>query len=103
MLDDQVWQVCLYRNTASQTLSRLIGTGSNVFVDQAVAVSISTGSPTDIDAAEGVLAGIDHRAGESHLSVFALKAVGELTPIGGAIDLRTANANGIALMVPHQD
>ena len=37
-------------NTASRTLSRLIGTGSNVFVDKAVAASISTGSPTDIDS-----------------------------------------------------
>jgi hypothetical protein len=39
-------------NTASKTLSRLIGTGEHVFVDDPVAATITSGgNPTDIDAA----------------------------------------------------
>jgi hypothetical protein len=90
-------------NTASQTLSRLIGTGSNVFVDKAAAAAIPTGAPSDIDAAERLVGVIDHGAGQSHLSLFLLNEFGELTAKGAAINLGTANANGLALLVPHQD
>ena len=57
-------------NTASRTLSRLIGTGSNVFVDKAVAASISTGSPTDID---GRRAG-RHRSPRRAVAPFGVRA-----------------------------
>ena len=51
-------------NTGSKTISRLVGTGNNVFVDASVAATISTGgAPADIDTNEGVLGVIDHGAG----------------------------------------
>ena len=49
---------------------------------------------------DGVLGVIDHTTGQSHLSVFAYDQVGELTPIGSAIDLGVPNANGVAIMGP---
>jgi hypothetical protein len=88
-------------NTGSKTISRVIGTGNNVFVDGTVAASISTGgAPSDIDADSGVLAVIDHGAGESHLSLFAYNKFGELTASGVPVNLGAANANGIAIVAP---
>jgi len=85
-------------NTGSHTVSRLLGTGSNVFVDTPVAATIGTGgAPSDIDADGGVMGVIDHGGGASHLSVFAMNELGELSG-GNAIDLATPNANGIAIM-----
>ncbi|MGH9143697.1 MAG: hypothetical protein ACRD2I_21385 [Vicinamibacterales bacterium] len=84
-------------NTASRTISRLIGTGNNVFVDAEVAASVPTGSPTDLDSSEGVLGVIDHGAGASHLSLFTYTRFGELTATG-AITIGVANANGVAIM-----
>ena len=74
-------------NTASKTISRLIGTGSNVFVDTSVAAQIPGGAPTDIDADKGVLGVIDHGAGQSHLSLLTYNAFGELSLSGAAINL----------------
>jgi len=88
-------------NTGSKTISRLIGTGDNVFVDSAVAASIATGgAPTDIDTEQGVLGVIDHGAGQSHLSLFTYNAFGELTASGTPITLGVANANGVAILPP---
>jgi hypothetical protein len=88
-------------NTGSKTISRLIGTGNNVFVDNPVAASIATGGgPSDIDADEGVLGVIDHGAGQSHLSLFIYNRFGELTASGAPINLGVANANGVAIMAP---
>ena len=88
-------------NTGSKTISRLIGTGNNVFVDSPVAASITTGgAPSDIDADEGVLGVIDHAAGQSHLSLFTYNRFGELTASGAPINLGVANANGVAIMAP---
>src|SRR5207237_9566706 len=42
-------------NTGSRSISRLVGTGSHVFVDGLVAAQIPTGAPADIDANSGVL------------------------------------------------
>src|SRR4029079_14382732 len=68
-------------NTGSKTLSRLVGTGSNVFVDSQVAAVIATGgAAADIDADAGILGVIDHGAGQSHLSFFRYNTFGELTP-----------------------
>ena len=91
-------------NTGSGTISRLIGTGTSVFVDSPVAASISTGgSPSDIDADQQVLGVIDHGAGASHLSLFTYNRFGELSPRGAPIDLGVANANGVAIMAPPDD
>ena len=88
-------------NTGSKTISRLIGTGNNVFVDSPVAASITTGGgPSDIDADEGVLGVIDHGAGQSHLSLFTYNRFGELTASGAPMNLGVANANGVAIMAP---
>ena len=88
-------------NAASGTISRLVGTGNNVFVDSPVAASITTGGgPADIDADEGVLGLIDHAAAQSHLSLFTYNKYGELTASGAPINLGVANANGVAIMAP---
>jgi hypothetical protein len=85
-------------NTGSRTISRLIGTGSHVFVDSQVAATVAGGSPADIDANAGVLAVIDHGAGQSHLSLFAYNRFGELTAVGSPIVVGVANANGVAIV-----
>jgi hypothetical protein len=88
-------------NTGSRTISRLIATGNNVFVDSPVAASIATGGgPSDIDADEGVLGVIDRGAGQSHLSLFTYNKFGELTASSAPINLGVANANGVAIMAP---
>ena len=87
-------------NTGSRTISRVIGTGNNVFVDNPAAANITTGAPTDIDADAGVLGVVDHGAGQSHLSLFTYNKFGELTANGAAIDLGAVNANGVALLSP---
>jgi hypothetical protein len=87
-------------NTGSKTISRLIGTGSNVFVDSAVAANIPTGSPSDIDADAGTLGVIDHGAGQSHLSLFTYNAFGELTASGTPITIGVEDANGVAIIPP---
>ena len=87
-------------NTGSKTISRLIGTGTNIFVDSLVAANVVTGgAPSDIDAEDGVLGVIDHGAGQSHLSLFTYNKFGELTA-SGAINLGVANANGVAIVPP---
>jgi hypothetical protein len=86
-------------NTGSGTLSRLIGTGNNVFVDSPIAASIRTGgAPGDIDADSGILGVIDHGAGQSHLSLFTYNGFGELTASGTAIVVGAPNANGVAIL-----
>lgn len=85
-------------NTASKTISRLVGTGSHVFVDSAVAATVTTGNPLDIDADQGVLALIDHGAGQSHLSLFIYNRFGELTASGAPITVGVADANGVAIL-----
>jgi hypothetical protein len=75
-------------NTVSHTISRLVSTGSNIFVDALAAATITTGgNPTDVDASAEVLGVIDHGGGMSHLSLFALNEFGELSAIGTPINL----------------
>ena len=90
-------------NTASRTISRLVGTGSHIFVDSLVAATIATGGPTDMDNDDSVLGVIDHGAGQSHLSLYALNQFGELSATLSPINLGTSNANGFALMSPTGD
>jgi hypothetical protein len=86
-------------NTGSKTISRLTGTGNNVFIDGTVVATITAGgSPSDIDAAQGVMGVIDRGAGQSHLSLFTYNRFGELAAHGTPITLGVANANGIAIM-----
>jgi hypothetical protein len=88
-------------NTGSRTITRVVGTGSNIFVDNAVAATVPTGSPTDVDVSGGYLGVIDHRSGAgptSHLTLFTYNQFGELSAQGGAIDLGVPDANGMALM-----
>jgi hypothetical protein len=88
-------------NTGSHTVSRLVGTGSNVFVDALVAAPIVTGgAPSDIDSDRGVLGVIDHAGNQSHLSLFTYTVTGELTALGAPITLGVPNANGVAIMTP---
>jgi hypothetical protein len=90
-------------NTGSKTISRLIATGNNVFVDGLVAANTPGGSPADIDTGGGTLGVIDHGAGESHLTLFAYDEFGELTSTGSAITLGVPNANGVAIVPPAND
>lgn len=88
-------------NTGSKTISRLVGTGNNIFVDNPMAASIATGgAPSDIDTDQGVLGVIDHGAGQSHLSLFTYNTFGELTASGTPITVGVPNANGVAIMSP---
>ena len=90
-------------NTGSRSISRLVGTGNNVFVDGVVAAQVPTGAPADIDADSGVLGVIDHGAGQSHLSLFTYNPFGELTATGAAITVGVPNANGVAILSPRND
>jgi DNA-binding beta-propeller fold protein YncE len=90
-------------NTGSRTISRLVGTGNNVFIDSQVAAQTPTGSPADVDAVAGVLGVIDHGAGQSHLSVFTYNRFGELTPAGAVITIGVPDANGVAILSPRAD
>jgi hypothetical protein len=88
-------------NTGSRTISRLIATGNNVFVDRAVAANITAGgAPSDIDAVRGEMGVIDRGAGQSHLTLFTYNRFGELSASGAPITLGVPGANGIAIMAP---
>ena len=89
-------------NTGSRSISRLVGTGNNVFVDDLVAAQIPTGAPADIDADSGVLGVIDHAAGQSHLSVFTYNRLGELAT-GTTITVGVPDANGVAILSPRDN
>lgn len=90
-------------NTGSRTISRVVGTGNNVFVDSLVAAPVPTGSPADIDADSGVLAVIDHGAGQSHLTVFTYNRFGELASTGTPISIGVADANGVSILSPRDN
>ena len=90
-------------NTGSRSLSRLVGTGSNVFVDSEVAAEIPTGAPADVDAEAGLLGVIDHGDGESHLSLFTYNRFGELVQDGAILAIGVPDANGIAILSPRAD
>ena len=88
-------------NTGSKTISRLIGTGNNIFVDAPVAANVTAGgSPSDIDADGGVLGVIDRGGGQAHLSLFTYNTFGELTTSATPITLGAPAANGIAMVPP---
>jgi hypothetical protein len=89
-------------NTGSATISRVIGTGNNIFIDDPVAARVVTGgSPTDTDAAAHYLGVIDHTSGTgatSHVNLFTYNQFGELTASGSPVDLGVPNADGMAIM-----
>lgn len=85
-------------NTGSQTISRLVGTGNNIFVDGLIVANITTGlAPADIDAAGGILGVV---SGASHLSLYTYNQFGELAASGSPISLGVSTANGVAIMPP---
>jgi hypothetical protein len=90
-------------NTGSRSISRLVGTGNNVFVDSRIAAVVPAGAPADIDAVAGVLGVIDHGAGQSHLSVFTYNQFGELVPSGALITVGVPDANGVAILGPRAE
>ena len=97
----RVGQYLFTANTGSKTISRLIATGNNIFVDATVAATVTAGgSPADIDADNGVLGVIDRGAGQAHLSLFTYNVFGELTVSGTPITLGAPAANGIAIVPP---
>lgn len=89
-------------NTGSATISRVVGTGNNIFIDDPVATKVLTGgSPTDTDAAAHYLGVIDHTPGvgaTSHVNLFTYNRFGELTESGNPVDLGAPNASGMAIM-----
>jgi hypothetical protein len=90
-------------NTGSKTITRVVGTGTNVFVDSQIAGNVPTGSPADIDGDAGVLGVVDHGAGQSHLTLFSFNQFGDLTPSGLPINVGVPNANGIAILTPRSN
>jgi hypothetical protein len=85
-------------NTGSGTISRLIGTGSNIFIDALVAATVTMGAPSDIDAAGGVMGVLSRAAGASYLSLFAYNRFGELAASGAPIPIGVPAANGVAIV-----
>jgi hypothetical protein len=87
-------------NAASHTISRLVATGNNIFVDGLVAATLpAAGGAADLDADGDVLGVIDHIAGVSHLTLYAVNEFGELST-GATINVGVPNANGVAIMFP---
>jgi hypothetical protein len=84
-------------NAGSGTVSRLISTGSNIFVDDSKAASIPGGSPTDSDINVGRMVVLDHNATTSELNCFEVDEFGVLTA-KKVLDAGVANANGVALL-----
>ena len=94
-----VGEYILIVNAGSQTVSREISTGQNIFVDAAVAASITTGgAPTDTDENNGKMAVLDHTSSAAHLSFFNADALGNLMVDGSPIDLQAPAANGVAIL-----
>jgi hypothetical protein len=87
-------------NTGSATISRVVSTGQNVFIDAAVAATVSGGAPSDIDASAGVLGVLSRGGGASNLSLFTYNQFGELTPSGSPISIGVPTANGVAIVPP---
>ncbi|AYV81393.1 MAG: hypothetical protein Harvfovirus31_9 [Harvfovirus sp.] len=86
-------------NAGSDTISRIVTTGKNIFVDiPVVAASILTGNPSDADQKDGNLVVMDHNSTTSHLNFFKVNEFGELLPVGKPVDLGVRNANGVAIM-----
>jgi hypothetical protein len=83
-------------NAASGTISRLVGTGNNIFIDSGVATTLA-GGPTDLDAKKGIMGVLDKEGGISHLSMLSYNTSGELTPVAD-INLGVSTANGVAIL-----
>jgi hypothetical protein len=82
-------------NSPSLSISRLVATGDNVILDEAVAAT-TTGSPTDIAGAERLLAVVDGADGVSRLTQYAVDEGGNLTV--AAQTTIAAPANGVAIV-----
>jgi hypothetical protein len=80
-------------NTGSGTISRLVGTGNNIFIDSGVAATL-VGGVTDLDADNGVMGVIGKG---SQLYLLTYDNVGALTPFA-PISLGVTTANGVAIL-----
>ncbi|AYV84802.1 MAG: hypothetical protein Hyperionvirus40_6 [Hyperionvirus sp.] len=86
-------------NAGSQTISRVVSTGENIFIDAEVAASISSGNPADADQKGGNLVVVDHDTTTSHLNFFRVNEFGQLFSQGELpVDVNVPNANGVAIM-----
>jgi hypothetical protein len=89
-------------NTGSGTISRLVGTGNNIFVDAPVAATVGGGAPSDIDADAGILGVLSRGGGASRVSLFTYNRFGELAAHGAPIAIGVPAANGVAIVPPAQ-
>jgi len=80
-------------NTGSGTISRLVGTGNNIFVDSGVAATLG-GGVTDLDADKGVMGVL---RGGSQLYLLSYDQFGALSPFA-PISLGVSTANGVAIL-----
>jgi hypothetical protein len=80
-------------NTGSGTISRLVGTGNNIFIDSGVAATLVSGV-TDLDADNGVM-GVLGKG--SLLYLLSYDSYGALTPFA-PISLGVSTANGVAIL-----
>jgi hypothetical protein len=80
-------------NTGSGTISRLVGTGNNIFIDSGVAATLAAGV-TDLDADKGVM-GVLH--GGSQLYLLSYDKLGTLAQ-SALVSLGVSTANGVAIL-----
>lgn len=86
------WLFC--SNTPSKSISRY-NISENLVLDELIAAK-TMGEPTDIDAAEGIVAVIEMRNTGTALSQFRVDNTGSLKPIGSILTADTAN--GVAII-----
>ena len=83
-------------NTPSHSISRLVATGGNVILDEAVAALVP-GNPGDVAGDGDVLAVVESDGGNpSHLTLFRIDEGGGLTQV--ATVPVTTGANGVAIV-----
>ncbi len=82
-------------NSPSHSLSRLVATGTNIILEEPVAAR-TIGAPTDIAAADGVVAVIDSLDGAARLSQFAVDEDGALTLVARTVV--SSQSNGVVIV-----
>jgi len=77
-------------NSPSHSVSRLVATGANIILEEPVAAQ-TIGAPTDIAAADGLVAVIDSSNGAGRLSQFAVDEDGALRLVARTVVSSTSN------------
>lgn len=86
-------------NAGSRTISRIVSTGQNIFFDNLIAASITSGNPSDTDQNNGKLVVLAHNNNKSQLNFFRLNEFGDIIPDGNPVDINAfPNANGVSIM-----